>query len=130
MAYKVTYNVSELSGKDALGADGLLTKQLQNIAKNVSSASRTFNGSWIVDEQATKEAMAEVIAAAKASLKSVCDVVGPVCQNVNFTCSQEKGEVMCVHRCDLFLQKNRCNKAGFLATGTCMLNADSEPYCK
>jgi len=68
MAYKVTYNVSELSGKDALGADGLLTKQLQNIAKKVSSASRTFNGSWIVDEQATKEAMAEVIAAGNNSI--------------------------------------------------------------
>ena len=61
MKYKVTYNVSELSRKDALGADGLLTKQLQNISKIVSSASRTFNGSWNVDQQATKEAMAEAI---------------------------------------------------------------------
>lgn len=62
LGYSVTYNVAELSDAEALGTDGKLAKELRNIAKSVSDESRTFNGSWVVDKQATQQAMDKAIA--------------------------------------------------------------------
>ena len=61
LGYSVTYNVAELSDAEALGTDGKLAKELRNIAKSVSDESRTFNGSWVVDKQATQQAMDKAI---------------------------------------------------------------------